>query len=69
MFNREKAVEVLIDDDFTTIMDLGDVGMDHLEMILRNGHRGYESMAAFELVDELNRRAIDLDQFFAVEVE
>lgn len=69
MFNREKAVEALIDDDFTTIIDGGDLGYDYLESLLRNGHKGYESLQVFELVDLLNERGYDLEEFFGAEVE
>lgn len=69
MFNAAAAVEALIDDDFTTIIDGGDLGFDYLESILRNGIKGYESMAVSELVFELNSRGIELDQFYPSEVE
>ena len=64
MFNAGKAVEALIDNDIDTIINGEDFGIDYLESILRNGHNGYESLQVFELVDLLNERGYDLEEFF-----
>jgi hypothetical protein len=56
MFDREKAIEALIDDDFDAIV--GCRSWDYLYDILYHGHLGYDHMTDNELVDECAERDI-----------
>ena len=56
MFDREKVIEILIDDDFDAILTGGDYG--YLDEILRNGHKGYDNMGEYELIKECEERDI-----------
>ena len=69
MFNRMKAVDVLLDCDIDTIINGEDFGIDHLEWILRNGFKGFEEMSDEELIAELETRGYELEAFFGEEVD
>ena len=58
VFNRQKAIDALVDDDLNFIMftDGQNGGVNHLRNILQFGHEGYEDYTDDELVMEcLNR--------------
>ena len=56
MFDREKCIEVLINDDFDAIINCG--SYDYLYDILHSGHIGYDNFTDNELVDECAERDI-----------
>ena len=56
MFDREKVIELLIDDDFDAIFNLN--CRDYLFDILNNGHIGYDNMTNKELINECEERDI-----------
>lgn len=56
MFDREKVIELLINDDFDAIINCG--CYDYLYDILQSGHIGYDNMTDNELVDECEERGI-----------
>jgi len=56
MFNREKVIESLIDDDFYAIIDNGD--HEYLYHILHGGQKGYNHWTDDELVRECDERDI-----------
>jgi len=56
MFDREKVIELLINDDFDAIINCG--SYDYLSDILQSGHIGYDNMTDNELVDECEERGI-----------
>ena len=56
MFDREKVIEILIDDDFDAIINCG--SYDYLCDILRSGHLGYDHMLDEELIKECEERDI-----------
>ena len=59
MFDRELAIQELIDNDFSDIFNLGQRWRDVLlESILRNGFKGYAEMTDEELISELEQRDI-----------
>ena len=60
MLNRDKAIEILVDCEFTTIFDGEDFGVDHLEWILRNGCKGFENMSDEQLISELVENGLDV---------
>lgn len=57
MFDREKAIETLVDNDFDTVMN-SDYGVELLRSILDSGFKGYRAMADEELMMELEQRDI-----------
>jgi len=57
MFNREKAIAELVDNDFDTVMN-SDYGLELLRSILDSGFKGYRAMADEELMMELEQRDI-----------
>ena len=69
MFNRMKAVDELVEFEIDWIINGEDLGIDHLEWILRNGCKGFEEMSDAELVAELEERGFELEAFFGDEVE
>ena len=56
MFNREKAIQTLIDDDFASIVECE--AFDYLEGLLRGGMKGYQNFTDEELMQELQERDI-----------
>ena len=58
MFDRELAIQELIDNDFSDIFNLGQEEGAMLESILRNGFKGYAEMTDEELISELEQRDI-----------
>ena len=56
MFDREKVIEILIDDDFDAILTGGDYG--YLADILYGGHVGYNHMTDKMLMEECEERDI-----------
>lgn len=58
MFDREKAINELIDNDFSDIFNLGQNEGAVLESILRDGFKGYVNMTDEELIMELEQRDI-----------
>jgi hypothetical protein len=69
MFDRMKAVDVLVEFEIDWIINGEDFGVDHLEWILRNGFKGFEEMSDAELVAELESHGFDLESFFGEVVE
>jgi hypothetical protein len=63
MLNRDKAIEILVDCEFTTIFDGEDFGVDHLEWILRNGNKGFDNMSDEQLISELVERGLDVSNY------
>ena len=57
MFNREKAIQELVDNDFDTVMN-SDYGVELLRSILDSGFKGYRAMSDDELIMELDQRDI-----------
>jgi hypothetical protein len=57
MFNRERAIEELVDNDFDTVMN-SDYGVELLRSILDSGFKGYRAMTDDELMLELEQRDI-----------
>lgn len=57
MFDREKAIEELVDNDFDTVMN-SDYGVELLRSILDSGFKGYRAMTDEELMMELEQRDI-----------
>jgi hypothetical protein len=60
MFNRELAIEKLVDNDFDTVMN-SDYGVELLRSILDSGFKGYRAMSDNELIMELDQRDISPD--------
>jgi len=63
-FNRTRVINTLIDDDYSTIMNMNyntdpDYGQEMLRIILANGFKGYNNFTDGELVREMNIREID----------
>ena len=56
MFDRDKVIEVLINDDFDAIV--GCHSWDYLYDILQGGHIGYSNMMDNELIKECEERDI-----------
>ena len=57
MFDRERAIEELVDNDFDTVMN-SDYGVELLRSILDSGFKGYRGMTDEELMLELEQRDI-----------
>lgn len=57
MFNREMAIQELVDNDFDTVMN-SDYGVELLRSILDSGFKGYREMTDEELIVELDQRDI-----------
>lgn len=55
MFDREEAIEQLVEDDFTYIMQ-EDAGLELLDSYLRDGFKGYREFTDQELVAEIQQR-------------
>jgi hypothetical protein len=58
MFDRQKAIQELVDNDFSDIFNLGQSAGEMLESILLNGFKGYDNFTDEELIRELNERLI-----------
>lgn len=58
MFDRQKAIQELVDNDFSDIFNLGQSEGAVLESILLNGFKGYDNFTDEELIRELNERLI-----------
>ena len=54
MFDREKVIDILINDD----LDIQYSDMSHLEYMLFNGFIGYDNMTDDELIKECEERDI-----------
>ena len=54
-FNREKAIDTLVDNDMT---DIENGSWDFLELILLDGWLGYRDMTNEQLMEELNNREL-----------
>ena len=63
VLNRDKAIDDLVDSEFTTIFDGEDFGTDHLEWILRNGCKGFENMTDEQLISELVENGLVLSDY------
>jgi hypothetical protein len=57
MFNRERAIQELVDNDFDTIFN-SDYGVELVRSILDSGFKGYRDMSDEELMMELEQRDI-----------
>ena len=57
MFDRELAIQELVDNDFDTVMN-SDYGVELLRSILDSGFKGYRDMTDEELIMELEQRDI-----------
>ena len=57
MFNRELAIQELVDNDFDTVMN-SDYGVELLRSMLDSGFKGYRGMSDDELIMELEQRDI-----------
>jgi mevalonate pyrophosphate decarboxylase len=58
MFDREMAIQELVDNDFSDIYNLGQTDQSVLESILLNGFKGYNNFTNEELEMELNLRML-----------
>ena len=58
MFDREKVIEALIDDDMEYINSNVSGGLELLESYLRHGFMGYDHMTNNELVGECDERGM-----------
>lgn len=56
MFDREKAIDTLINDDIDSIMNSHYI--DTLNFILESGFKGYRNFSDDELMQELQERDI-----------
>ena len=54
-FNREKAIDTLVDNDMT---DIENGSWDFLELILLDGWTGYQEMSDEQLLEELENRGL-----------
>ena len=59
-FDREKVIDILIDDDFDTIRNgiILNNDSEYLYDILKDGHIGYDNMLDAELITECEERDI-----------
>ena len=57
MFDRELAIQELVDNDFDTVMN-SDYGVELLRSMLDSGFKGYRAMSDEELIMELEQRDI-----------
>jgi hypothetical protein len=62
-FNREKAIEALIDADKDYILNGDGGGLEWLSAILENGHTGYTMQTDTELTQECKERDLPLDHY------
>jgi hypothetical protein len=63
MFNREKAIEELINNDINMIRDQSEWNdFSYLESVLEFGFTGYFNMTDEQLIQELNDR--DISELF-----
>lgn len=60
MYDREKVIETLIDDDF---LDIGENDYSFFDAILKGGWIGYDNMTDEELIKECEERDIDYHVF------
>lgn len=60
MFDREKAIDTLINDDIDSI--LNNHYLDAINFILESGFKGYRNMTDEELIQELKER--DISELF-----
>jgi hypothetical protein len=58
MFNREMAIQELVNDDFTFFMQGNGPGLELLDSYLINGFKGYNNYTDEELISELEDRDI-----------
>ena len=59
MFDKEKAIETLVDDDLNTILSYNDDNWIMSEL-LTNGFKGYSNFTDDELMRELEERDISV---------
>ena len=57
MYDREKAINTLVSDDFFSILKEGSQG-EQLEDLLKYGFAGYNNMTDNKLIEELEGRGI-----------
>ena len=58
MFDKEKAIETLVDDDLNTILSYNDDNWIMSEL-LTNGFKGYSNFTDDELIQELKERGLE----------
>ena len=58
MFDREKVIEELIQDDTDSMWEENDYGVTLLETYFREGFRGYSDFTDEELIQECKSRDI-----------
>jgi hypothetical protein len=57
MFDRDKAIECLTDDDINTVLH-DDYGPEYLHGILYSGFKGYQNYTDEQLMQEMTERDI-----------
>lgn len=60
MFDRDKVIESLIDNDiaYDSLLNRSFVSPDYFEYIMRHGFKGYDNYTDEELIQECNERDI-----------
>ena len=58
MFDKENAIETLVDDDLNTILSYNDDNWIMSEL-LTNGFKGYSNFTDDELIQELKERGLE----------
>ena len=66
-FNREKAIQALVDNDKDFILNGDGGGLEWLQSILENGHTGYTDQSDTELFQECRARDLPTEQFMDTE--
>ena len=64
VFNREKAIESLLDNDRDYVLNSDGCGLEWLEMLLRTGFDGYQNYTDHELVQECLERDMPESYYF-----
>ena len=63
VFNRQKAIESLIDSDVEYVLNTGS-GLEWLQSTLRHGFQGYDNYTDHELVQECLERDLPDSYYF-----
>lgn len=66
-FNREKAIQALVDNDKDYILNGDGGGLEWLGTILESGHTGYTDQTDTQLFQECVAREVPIDQFMVTE--
>lgn len=60
--NREKIIEILIDNDidFDSLLNISFIDSEYFSHIMKTGFKGYNNYTYEELIDECNERGISV---------